>query len=341
VKKTIYFHVGTVKTGSTLIQKILWENKELLEEFNFHYFNLIEPKLALPRYGNAEFLLDKSITMTNDEIERYIDNQKADNIIISEEGLWANMDLLIKDIFSKYDKKIILYVRKPADVIAAWASENAEPYNALQKEHASGIGVVPIEEGVEEFTQRYIKIFENFFKNLERLKNTEVVIRAYDREQFENNDIFRDFLNILKINTNKFLEDSKCVVTKIANVSRTRKFCDISTMVFELLYKRGMKKKYSLKLVSYVYENCSSGDDRAVLETLDDRTILDIKNRLQWIEEYIEEHYLEKKVLFKNSSPTFFLSGQKRLVYQPLNSTEVEGLMEKYLIENIDDKYIN
>jgi hypothetical protein len=48
MRKTICFHVGTVKTGSTYLQKTLWENKEPLEEIGVRYLKATPPKLSLP-----------------------------------------------------------------------------------------------------------------------------------------------------------------------------------------------------------------------------------------------------------------------------------------------------
>jgi len=330
MKKTIYFHVGTVKTGSTLIQKVLWENKSLLEKFNFHYFNLVEPKLSLPRYANAEFLFDKDVVISDEEVQNYIDNLDVDNIIISEEGLWANMGMLSRKVFDKYDKKVILYVRKPVDLISAWASENAEPYNALQTEASSGIGVVPIEKGIEEFTKRYIKIFETFFKSLEILKKTEIIIRPYDRSQFENKDIFRDFLNILDINTDKFLKDPKYTITEVANASRTRKFCDVSTTVWDFVNIMNERKKYNLELVEYIYKNCNTGDDRAVIETLSNQSVIEIYDKLKFIEDEISIQYLNGKRLFENSLPFFMDSTKKRMEYKPVSKYEIKMLIHKF-----------
>ncbi len=333
MRKTIYFHVGTVKTGSTLIQKVLWENKNLLEKFNFHYYNQIEPKLSYPRYANAEMLLDPEVKLSDKEINKYIQNVEADNIIISEEGLWANIDMIFNKAFDGFEKKIILYVRKPVDLIAAWASENAEPYNAIQKLHASGIGAVPVSEGIEYFTNRYVAIFKSFFQALSD-QEISIIVRPYDRKQFENQDIFRDFLSILGIKSNIFLEDKEFKVTNIANASRTRKFCDISTTTWEIMQEHKMTNKYSLELVEFIYNKCKSGDDRPVVETIDDKTILKIDENLKFIEETISRDYLNGKKLFDNSLPEC-LGNKNRLPYQPVLRDEIEKLISEYIsIEN-------
>jgi len=331
VKKNIFFHVGTVKTGTTLIQKILWENRNALQKFNFHYYDQIEPKLAYPRYANAEFLFDKTITLSNEEINTYLHKVKEDNIIISEEGLWANIDYRNNPIFDGFNKKIILYVRKSAEVISAWASENAEPYNAIQKLHSSGIGVVSIEKGIEEFTRRYKTIFEKFFKSINEMENIEVIIRPYEREQFEDRDVFKDFINILGIKTDDLLDVIEYKNIKIANSSKSRKYCDISVAIWDILVLIGKESEYSLKLVNYVYHNCESGDDRSVIETLDDETILTINKELKFIEEYISVKYLNNENLFKNSSLS---KTNNKIQYKPISIKEVETLVYDFITQS-------
>lgn len=330
MKKTIYFHVGTVKTGSTLIQKNLWENRELLEKFNFHYFNIVEPKLSYPRFANAEFLFDKQINISDDDIKQYIKNTSADNLIISEEGLWGNMHMLLNKAFDECHKKIILYVRKPVDLIAAWASENAEPYNAFQKDASSGIGVVPIEKGIEEFTNRYITFFKSFFNNLKELQGAEIIIRPYDRSQFSDGDIFRDFLSILGIEATDMLENNDFHYSSVANVSKTRKFCDISTTVWEIMEQMNEEEKYCLEIVEYVYKNAKFGDDRPVLETLDKDTVIYTYEKLKFIDEEISKRYLNGKKLFQNPLPKS-INDENKIEYQPVNKCEIKILINDFL----------
>lgn len=337
--KTIYFHVGTVKTGSTLIQKMLWENKELLKDFDASYFDLVSPKLSYPRYANAEFLLDPSEKVSDDRIIEYLDGLDVSNTVISEEGLWANIELISNPIFDKYNKVVVLYVRKPADVIAAWASENAEPYNAKQKIHASGMGVVPIDLGIAEFTSRYSKIFKDFFKKIENIKIDELIVRPYDRSRFYNNDIFCDFLEVINVDPTLFFQKKDINVVKVANTSRSRKFCDISCSVFEAMRELGFESDYSLDVVNFVYTNSRYGDDRPIIDTLDDEIIKSVVDELEFIETEISNNYLGGESLFENRYPPIY--DVERFPYQPLDKDELEKLTYKYLLSSINKPSTN
>lgn len=340
MNKTIYFHIGTVKTGSTLIQKTLWENRELLKEFNFSYYDQVEPKLRHPRYANAEFLFDANIKISDEEVHEYIKSIEADNVIISEEGLWANMDMLSKKAFEGFNKKIILYVRKPVELIAAWTSENAEPYNIRANLASTGLGIVPVEEGVALFTNMYSAIFKNFFAYMEKIKDIEIIVRPYDRRKFENGDIFRDFLKILEIDSDAFLKHEKFQPSDIANISKTRKFCDVSTTVWEIVQKLREESKYSDEIVEYVYKNCKSGDDRSVIDTLDYETVLDIDGKLKFIEDELSQNYLNGELFFDNCLLPIVNS---KAEYVPLSKYEVKKLIYEFfhITYNYNIRYMN
>lgn len=336
MQKTIYFHIGTVKTGSTLIQKMLWENRDTLKKYDVGYFDLVSPKLTYPRYANAEFLVDEEVKVSDSDIERYIDDLDVSNTIISEEGLWANLKIINHPSFNRYKKRIILYVRKPSEVIASWASENAEPYNATQKLHASGMGVVPISTGIKEFTTRYSRIFQNFFNTIDQIECADVVVRAYERKQFYNHDVFSDFLEVVNIKPSDFFGNKNVNLFKAENQSRTRKFCDVSHAVWEALKALGRENKFNLKIVTHVYENCKYGDDRPVIDTLDDGCIKMISDELKFIENEISIRFLDGAQLFESRMPSVY--NKKRFPYQPISMDEIEKLTYKYLLGNVNEE---
>lgn len=327
--KTIYFHIGTVKTGTTLIQKTLWGNRDVLKKFDVSYLDLVPPRISYSRYANAEFLVDAEINVSSTDIETYLDNLDVSRTIISEEGLWANLSTINHPAFAKYDKVIILYVRRPAELIASWAAENAEPYNATQKKAASGMGVVPVSKGIKEYTKRYSRIFQNFFNTIDQIGCTKVVVRPYERRQFYRRDVFSDFLGVLNINPEDFFHCRNVNYSKAENISRTRKFYDVSHAVWVIMKDMGMESEYGLQAVTYVYVNCRYGDDRPVIETLDNDSIKVISDELQFIEEEISERFLDGARLFESRLPLIY--NKKRHPYQTLMMDEVEKLTYQYL----------
>jgi hypothetical protein len=132
LRKTICFHIGTVKTGSTYLQKTLWENKAALQEAGLCYLEVTPPRFHLPRYANADFLDDPSLHST---ARKLIEEADCARILISEEGLFGRPQTMMLPVFDGFQKEVIIYVRRPAELIASWAAEHASPYNALFQSH--------------------------------------------------------------------------------------------------------------------------------------------------------------------------------------------------------------
>ncbi len=83
--KTLFFHVGTVKTGSTSVQRVLWENRENLLAYGVAYPAVSEPRLDLPRFANADFLFQEDFDRA--AARDILESMGAENLVISEEAL--------------------------------------------------------------------------------------------------------------------------------------------------------------------------------------------------------------------------------------------------------------
>jgi len=94
----------------------------------------------------------------------------------------------------------------------------------------------------------------------------------------------------------------------------------------------GKESKYNLKVVTHVYENCKYGDDRPVIDTLDDGCIKKISDELEFIENEISERFLDGMQLFESRLPSVY--NKKRFPYQPISKDEVEKLTYKYLLDS-------
>ena len=106
----IFFHIGLHKTGSSYIQKVLYNNSELLIQKNFFY------KTNTPEEFNhnslAELVLDfsKNKILLSDIFNRYINEAlelKCHTIIFSSEML------AVRTRIAKSKKFLLLILRKP------------------------------------------------------------------------------------------------------------------------------------------------------------------------------------------------------------------------------------
>ncbi|WOT06314.1 WcbI family polysaccharide biosynthesis putative acetyltransferase [Shewanella youngdeokensis] len=134
-QKTIYFHIGMSKTGTTSVQKWLAEHSKLLLTHGLLY-----PK-SFRNEGVCHHSFAKSLKSGfNDkaELEKLfteIDHSGASKIIISSElleRLSINQCKLLNTIFSRYHIKIITYLRQQDEAVTSM-------YNELAKKHAIAV----------------------------------------------------------------------------------------------------------------------------------------------------------------------------------------------------------
>lgn len=120
MKKNIYLHIGTNKTGSSAIQSFLNTNESLLNLNNIHY-------CSTGKIWNAHFPLawelgcGKSALNYNEKnlwekAKLEFENKKEENIIISSENFVLLRDTkkmyYIKNLLQNYNIYILLYIRR-------------------------------------------------------------------------------------------------------------------------------------------------------------------------------------------------------------------------------------
>lgn len=326
--KTIFFHIGTVKTGSTYLQRTMWEDRALLESLGVTYLGVTPPALHLPRWANADFLDDPAL---HDTARRLIEEAPADRILISEEGWFARPELIAHPLFDGFDKRVIVYIRRPAELVAAWAAENAEPYNAIVERHGSGRGPVAFERGIEDFAREYADAMRKCFRQFDALGPEMVTVRPFEREALRGGDLLTDFLSVLGIDAATFRARASADPDRVINPTRSRKFCDVSTLLWERYRGRDEQADYGLALVERVVERCDSGDPRPPVETLTDAEILRLTEELAFVETEIASRGLVPGSLFLSRFPAVY--GREREPYRPVSVREAELLDDLYRLE--------
>ena len=84
----LVLHAGTVKTGTTYLQKTFYENRAVLERHGVSYPFVFPPDLHLPRYTNAHFLYNRA---RDAEARKAILSAPGRIVLISEEGIFGNV----------------------------------------------------------------------------------------------------------------------------------------------------------------------------------------------------------------------------------------------------------
>ena len=153
--QTLYLHIGTAKTGTTYIQRLFYENRDVFHKLGVSYPYLLPTQNH--RWANANFLFDS----TNETQLFKIFQRLGSKILVSEEKLFHNIALLNHPLFQKFKIKIILYLRKPAELIASWATEHTRPYNVTTAP-GRDTTIMSITEGIEVLSKRYETDAKNF-----------------------------------------------------------------------------------------------------------------------------------------------------------------------------------
>ncbi|WP_027269144.1 hypothetical protein [Leptolyngbya sp. PCC 6406] len=136
--KTIYLHIGTHKTGTTTIQKVLSENQEIILEKGYYYCQKCRIKYTLGNHPLAWSILhgDQMIYAKTGETLDFTTTWKdflssiptsTHNIIISSEyfSLFDHANILtLKEYLSGFVVMPIIYLRKPDDFLLSLYSEN-------------------------------------------------------------------------------------------------------------------------------------------------------------------------------------------------------------------------
>lgn len=172
-KKTVYFHIGTHKTGTTALQKFFVDNREVLKN------NCIDYDNYHPIEMNQGFLI-------REEAWSNINFDASRNHLISSEDFYHYI-LQISNCVSKalldFDIHFIVYFKRQ-DLM------KESVYNQIVK-MAGFCGEI-------EDDNHYNLDYYSFLLNLkDRYPESKITVRPYEKEQFFNGTIQSDFLNIL------------------------------------------------------------------------------------------------------------------------------------------------
>ncbi len=204
-KKHLYLHIGTNKTGSSSIQNFLIENREFLASEGYDYptggayFYPPEASASLlahaihnvrPAYvGNVEINLDACVS----DIRRDISQSAHEKIILSSEH-FSKCEKLeeirkIYEVFSDLFEKItvIIYLRRQD----AW----------LESSWSQMVKTGAITTSFDDFLKGHSgwNYFEIMKPWMTVFGKDNMVIRPFERMQFVQNDLTKDFLNIVGI----------------------------------------------------------------------------------------------------------------------------------------------
>jgi hypothetical protein len=324
----LYLHAGTVKTGTTYLQKTFHENRAVFERHGLAYLQVSPSDLELPRYANAKFLFDRSLAQ---EVSGLICSAAVPNVLVSEEGIFGNVEHLRHSAFQGLPKRIILYVRPTAEVLSSWAADFSHPYQIVTFPgdaafHPTGRRILPLNEALDVASHEYALSLGRFMNIVDEIGRENFIVRPFERASFLGKNLLTDFLACLGLDADAVCADPDFRDPGLTNVAPSRKFCDVSQFVWLNLGRPNELIDFNYGLVEAVVQACASGDSRPVVETLTDEQIAWVTYRFDHFESYISKTFLDGRPLFQNRYPPCY--GVEREPYRPINVREVELLNE-------------
>ncbi|WDE99122.1 hypothetical protein PQO03_14900 [Lentisphaera profundi] len=285
--ETLYLHIGTRKTGTTVIQNYCRDNKELLMENGILYPT---SDLVMKHDASNHHLLFRSKTDDFSEIRQEIlaNKNTAKVCLISSELLEdINRDpRRTKELCGLAKKvKVIVYLRRQESYLESSFCQKIklQDFKSTIDEHGGDICLD-------------YSILLEFWSEMVGKEN--VIVRPYEKGQFVNGNIFDDFLNIFGLKNSEGFKVLK---------SFTNPSLDLGALEFKrVLNYLGLTKSISFKTAKVLEKRALNlGKNKA----FSDHGILTTKEKLNYIKKYeesnnsIAKEFLKTEILFKVELP--------------------------------------
>ena len=193
---TIYLHVGTAKTGTSALQNFVCENLERLEEHGYYYpqtGRVLDCHHGIAFFWGDHDAFKKKFGIREDQLSRLAEEMRINrdkHILISSECLllstvdWEGF----LSIFPHNNIKMIIYLRRQDAFISSRYRELVKGNQITQ----------PPEEWIK--TNFYPNEYTGILNRLSEYVGKEnIIVRAYEKQQFKDGSIYSDFCDIFSI----------------------------------------------------------------------------------------------------------------------------------------------
>lgn len=251
--KTVYLHIGANKTGSTSIQSFFNRNSEWLKKKGVCYPDIGVHNNA--HYGLSSFFrfgpwLPNRSAFSVKELRKSIDRAVEDKIILSSEYFMPRRhgDLLgLKDLFSGYDLKVIVYFRRHD----LWIESL---YNQAVKTTRNP----PWGKGVESFLDFELNrpnLSFDYLEIVERWANIfgkgAMIVRPFEKQQFFENDLISDFLNTIGVS----FDNRPSSAAELSNASLSARILDFVDSLNRVEGIANHEKAIAIRALSNITKN--------------------------------------------------------------------------------------
>lgn len=191
MKKTLYIHIGTGKTGTTALQDFFLLNKSILKKEGLHYCDtgLIKNNhhLLCRNFQRDNAVIQNQITRNLKKLNDEINITKCEKFLISSEYFPS---LTLNEII-EFKKKInisiipVVYLRRQDEFIESWYAQIVKAYNVKSD----------IYNLIKRLEKDNILNYSHLTDNWAEINTkNKVIVRAYEKESFHSGNIFDDFM---------------------------------------------------------------------------------------------------------------------------------------------------
>lgn len=306
-------HVGPPKSGTSAIQKWLFENRELLIDHGFYY-----PEHSIDKNGVSsgnlfalfESSQDGSLEFSADKLrilEKKAKITKCHTLILSSEFFFQHITLLAKELPTA---AFLAYIRFPLEVVESSYNQGIKRHKQVQ---ALGVSAKPLHFQFQELINKMKVAGTNRFR-----------LRPYLKECFYDGDLISDFLYSVGLKPKLFVKDK--------NLFRVNPSYTLEALEFKRWFNQFELGGISHKLDIYL-QGINDGTTSYSLVTpkmFEHHKALFIQRLMEVSKVYnIDniEDFIEKA---KNIS-------QKKYVKQYLSDKEFHNMLERYLERHPED----
>lgn len=325
--KTIYLHIGQTKTATTTLQAFFSDNRNWLESKGVLYPHVPE---GTANNRQHRFLVESlhrnsdnfTLALSNwDFILDQINTSSLDKIIISEEVFWHLFEQnpnkrreairWINQVLSKYDVKIICYLRRQDFWIESW-------YNQLVKTDIHSLSCMESEDFVNFYRNNGLL---NYYQILTEWSSAfgreNMLIRPFEKKQFLNNDLFQDFLSFLSIDN----------LDGTIRPTQKQKALINPACAFSLVYNRVDNSKRFKSRITDTMKKLSN-DQKDLRKQVSEEVARKILHEYAQTNKKIAEEFLNKKTLFLSNDLDV-----EYMEYQGINAKELAEIVSYLYVE--------